>query len=84
MVDDCEVEELRDYGAFVLLVNVASSIEADMMISRLAAEKIPAYKGYKSSGEYLNIATGFNYQGVDVFWRKRLCKLLEVLHHLFL
>lgn len=55
-----------------VLINVASSIEADLIIARLESDSIPAFKGYQSSGQYLNIASGFNYQGIDIYVPKEL------------
>jgi hypothetical protein len=54
-------------GEYVFLINVANMIETDIMISILELESIPSIKKFKSSGSYLNIASGFNYQGVDIF-----------------
>lgn len=55
-----------------VLINVANSMEADLIISQLEANNIPSYKAYQSSGSYLNIAAGFNYQGTDIFVPKAL------------
>ncbi|PKM95643.1 MAG: hypothetical protein CVU84_02230 [Firmicutes bacterium HGW-Firmicutes-1] len=52
---------------YSILMNVANTMEADLIISQLEAYSIPSYKGYQSSGGYLNIAAGFNYQGTDIF-----------------
>ncbi|PKM49007.1 MAG: hypothetical protein CVV02_17950 [Firmicutes bacterium HGW-Firmicutes-7] len=64
--ENVQREDLTD-NKCTLLMNVASTFEANAIISLLEVENISAFKGYKSSGEYLNIATGFNYQGTDIF-----------------
>ena len=51
----------------MLLINVANSFEAEIIISKLKTENIPSYIKHSSIGEYLNIATGISYQGVDVY-----------------
>lgn len=57
---------------FELLKNVDNTIKADLIISILMAYDIPSYKKYQSSGEYLNIVAGYNYQGIDIYVIKSL------------
>lgn len=57
----------NENGKYSVLINVANLIEADTIISLLEANSIPSFKGYQSSGSYLNITAGFNYQGTDIF-----------------
>lgn len=49
------------------LCNVASSPEAAMIKSILQAYQIPVMFKSKGSGDYLQIISGVNYQGVDVY-----------------
>lgn len=63
-------ENLTD--EFAILMNVENTIKADLIISILIANEIPSYKSYQSSGEYLNIAAGYNYQGITIIVPKIL------------
>lgn len=54
------------------LTNVANTLEADLIISKLEINEIPSFKSYNSSGSYLNITSGFNYQGTDIYVHKEL------------
>lgn len=43
-----------------------NEMEADIIISMLDGEGILCHKQYDSSGEYLHIAAGYNFQGVII------------------
>lgn len=60
------VNDKKDYQEFVKLINCKDKYEADIIMSLLEANNIQSMISYESSGSYLNITYGFNYQGVDV------------------
>lgn len=63
-----------------LLSNVQNVTHGDLLISLLEANGIYAMKSFQSSGSYLNILHGFNYQGVDiVVAEKDLVRAKEIL-----
>lgn len=66
LVDHLEKDELEDKRV-ERLINVASMYEANILISLLKSYDIPALYKSKGSGEYLQVATGINYQGVDIY-----------------
>lgn len=49
------------------LIQAKNNMEADFIISVLESNDIVAYKQYETTGSYLNIATGYNFQGTNVF-----------------
>lgn len=61
------VDSIENRGVeFVFFINAANVMEADIIISQLESVQIPSVKRFKSSGSYLNIIAGFNYQGIDI------------------
>ncbi|GKX31955.1 hypothetical protein SH1V18_44350 [Vallitalea longa] len=66
LVDHLEKEKFAEQKV-ERLINVASMYEANIIISLLKSYDIPALYKSKGSGEYLQVATGINYQGVDIY-----------------
>lgn len=56
-----------EYNDIKFLSNVRTLNDANILISLLSSYGIPAYYKNKASGEYLQIATGMNFHGVDVY-----------------
>lgn len=51
----------------VLLLSNLSSIEAEVIISKLHSYGIPVLKKSKGTGEIMEIYTGANFYGIDLF-----------------
>ncbi|GMQ57805.1 hypothetical protein AN1V17_22000 [Vallitalea sediminicola] len=66
LVDQLDKEKV-EYQNFEFLLNVGSVNEANILISLLESYDIPTFHKSKGSGEYLQVATGINYQGVDIY-----------------
>ncbi|WP_113675614.1 putative signal transducing protein [Vallitalea guaymasensis] len=66
LVDQLENDEV-EYQNFEFLINVGTVNEANILISLLESYDIPTIHKSKGSGEYLQVATGINYQGVDIY-----------------
>lgn len=49
------------------LTSVDNDFEAERLLALLRSEGIEAMKKFKGSGSYLNIAAGYNFQGVDIY-----------------
>ena len=65
---DTEVKHSDDQALMLVhLTNVDSDLEAERVLALLASEGIEAIKKFKGAGSYLNIVTGVNYQGVDLY-----------------
>lgn len=60
------MNNITDAIEYTKLCVANNEVEADIIISLLACEDILTNKKYNSSGEYLKIATGYNFQGVII------------------
>lgn len=54
------MEEKKEWRTGTYLCTVSSSLEADILISKLEAEGIPSIKKYKGAGNFMEIALGNN------------------------
>lgn len=54
------MSDKKKWGCGVHLCTCSSSFEADMLVSKLAAEKIPCVKKYLGASNFMEIALGSN------------------------
>ena len=62
----------HDLGEPVLLVTIDGHLEAEMLLSLLNEQQIPAFKKSRDAGAYFPIATGTNSLGVEIFVPQQL------------
>lgn len=62
-----------------LLVANLNTIEADIIISKLKSYGIPVLKKSKGSGELMEIYTGANMYGIDLYVPSEMAELAEEL-----
>lgn len=60
-------EEIIDNYKEVLLIANLNNIEAEIIMSKLQSYGIPALKKTKGTGEIMEIYTGVNLYGIDVY-----------------
>jgi len=56
-----------DLGAPVLLLTLYDALKADMLLSTLAKQRIPAFKKIRGAGGYLSIYMGVTSLGVELY-----------------
>lgn len=61
-------KEVKD--GLVRITQVGDSIQLGFIESILESERIDVIINRKGSGSYLNVYSGFNFQGIDVFIRE--------------
>ena len=54
------MSDKKKWGSGVYLCTCSSSFEVDMLVSKLAAEKIPCVKKYLGASNFMEIALGSN------------------------
>ncbi|MGD9568945.1 MAG: DUF2007 domain-containing protein [Sedimentibacter sp.] len=72
-------QEYIDNDKEVLLVSNLNTIEADIIISKLQSYGIPVLKKSKGSGEIMEIYTGANLYGVDIYVPSHMLDLAKEL-----
>lgn len=60
-------EEYIDNDKEILLLSNLDTIEAEIIISKLQSYGIPVLKKSKGSGEIMEIYTGVNLYGIDIY-----------------
>lgn len=72
-------EEYIDNDKEVLLLSDLGTIEAEIIISKLQSYGIPVLKKSKGSGEIMEIYTGVNLYGVDIYVPEHMHELAKEL-----
>lgn len=69
----------ENYNAEAFLMHAADEVQADTVESLLRSYEIPVLKKRREAGGYLNITTGMNIFGVDLYVPAKLHKAANAL-----
>lgn len=72
-------EEYIDNDKEELLLSDLNTIEAEIIVSKLQSYGIPVLKKSKGSGEIMEIYTGVNFYGIDIYVPSHMHELAKEL-----